>query len=62
MLDKKEEIDEVQFYEGCQYQDKLGQIWIAKMKDGKKYLWKNDTGWGSWNYGKGLIYLRRSLT
>lgn len=54
--------DLIKFYEYCEYIDDLGQVWTARIKDGDKFLWKEDTGWGLWNYGEGLVFSRKVLT
>lgn len=54
--------DQIKFFENCKYKDQYGQIWIAKMYNNKKALWRYDTGWGKWNFGKDLVLNRKPPT
>jgi hypothetical protein len=49
--------DKIEFIYKAKYIDlRTNYVWIAKLKYPfrQKYLWRNDVGWGLWNYGKGL--------
>lgn len=51
--------DYIKFYANCEYQDQYGQIWISKWKENRKCLWREESGWGLWNHGIDLDFVKK---
>lgn len=50
--------DVIKFCEGIKYIDKYYQVWTAKLLNENKCVWKEDSGYGAWDKGRGLKFLK----